>query len=127
MTDQPPRMPKRSLPVTWNSGKSGTPGAPAPIHSRAAVIAEPTLEDIAAFSDQNAKTCGSCKFFHPPDKNRPTIRGFLARAIYEAGWKKEYMGDSPENMTRCRENADLVVTMNSKSCDHYRPGKGGIR
>lgn len=128
MTDGP-RIPKRTIPVTWGTGAKDprTGRMKHQIDSRSEVITEPSLADIAAFSDPTVKTCGSCAHFRPPEKDRPTIRGFLARAIHEAGWKKEYMGDKPENLGRCRENADLVVGVHSRQCDHYKPGNGGLR
>lgn len=130
--DQSPKI-KTSLPITWGTGavhdpKTGTrTGFQHQINTRASMIKEASMADIAAFSDQRATTCGSCVHYHPPEKNKPVVRGFLAQAIHEAGWKLPFMPGRPEELTRCREDADKIVGAHSKSCDHYRESKGTIR
>lgn len=129
MSNNQPPIPKRSLPVTWGTGARDprTGRMKQEIQSTAQVIQEPTLQDIAAFTGENLTTCGSCAHFRPPNKDRPEVKGFLARAIHEAGWKLGYMGHSPENLSRCRENEQLLVGVHSKSCGHYSKGNGGLR
>lgn len=122
MSDDAPRAPKRSLPVTWKGG-----AGVAPIHDRAPVIQEASDSDVAIFADQRATTCGSCKHFRPPEKDRPAVRGMIAAAIHEAKWKLGFLTHAPEDIGRCRENDTLAVGMHSKSCDHYSGGRGGFR
>lgn len=117
--DQPVQI-KRNLPITWKSGENK-------IESNATMIQEASLKDIAVFANQQATTCGSCRHFRPPNKDRPTVSAFVARAVHEALWKKEYLGHTPENLSRCREDASKLVGVNSKSCDHYTAGNGGLR
>jgi len=130
--DEIPGGVRTSIPITWGSGrrvdpKTGKEEFKHRIDSQASLIKEPSLKDIAAFADQTARTCGSCVHYHPPEKNKPTIRGFLARAVHEAGWKTSFMPGKPEELTRCAEDSDRVVGAHSKSCDHYREAKGRIR
>ena len=126
--EQQPRAPRRSLPVTWGTGAKDpkTGRMKQEIQSSAQVIQEPTLQDIAAFTGR-VHTCGECGHFRPPNKDRPEVKGFIARAIHEAQWKLGYMGHAPENLSRCRENSDVLVGVNSKSCDHFKAGNGGLR
>ena len=83
MTDGPP-IPKRTLPVTWGTGAKDprTGRMKQEIQSTAQVIQEPTLQDIAAFTGENLTTCGSCKHFRPPTKDRSAVSNFVARAMY---------------------------------------------
>jgi len=117
MADQDPKAPRyvpQSLPVFWKSGGKVIAKTETKVHL-------PTGTEVAAFSTSDVKTCGSCKGFRGPDKDRPTIKGFVAAAMHEAGWKKMFLGDKPENLGRCTEDAELVVGPNSRACTHYNP------
>jgi hypothetical protein len=110
--NDPNRPQPSSLPVFWKSGGKTVGKTSSPIHM-------PTLSETASFAQTNITTCGSCRHFRGPEKDRATISGFVAQAIHEAGWKKLYLGDKPERLGRCTEDAELVVGPNSKSCSRY--------
>jgi hypothetical protein len=115
MADQDPNAPKfipKSLPVFWKSGDKV-------VAKSETKIQLPTGSETATFSQQDAKTCGGCRHFRGAQKDRPTIKGFVAAALHEAGWKKMFLGDKPENLGRCSEDEGLVVGPNSRACTHY--------
>ena len=119
MADGPPTgAPKRTLPMLWKSGDNE-------IRDRAVVIASD--KEVASFSDQRVTTCGSCRHFRGPNKDRGAISRFMAMAIYEAGWKKEFLGHPPEQLGRCAENEATCTGPHSRSCDHYTPDRGRIK
>lgn len=114
MADQDgPKLVPKTIPVLWKSGGQTIAKSHTKVHL-------PTTGEVQLFSATDIKTCGSCRAFRGPDKDRPTIRGFVAAAMHEAGWKKQFLGDKPENLGRCSEDAELVVGPNSRACGHYR-------
>lgn len=107
-----PKVVPSSLPVFWKSGGKVIAKSETKVHL-------PTNSEVATFASQDIKTCASCKHFRGPEKDRPTVKGFVAAAMHEAGWKKMFFGDKPENLGRCGEDAGLVVGPNSRACTHH--------
>jgi hypothetical protein len=121
MSDDPKLRPavQGALPVQWvHKGQvvHKTTTSVSPLH-------QPTPDEIASFSSQRVDTCASCRHFRGVEKDRPAINGFVALALLEAKWKKAFLGDDPDKLSRCGENSELVVGPNSRACGHYTPRK----
>lgn len=121
MADEKRRLPvQKSLPMQWRSGDNV-------INDRANVhptgpIVEASDADVLAFANQRAKTCGTCKFLRPGDRDRPEVKGFVAAAIHEAKWRLGWLAPDPKDLRRCGMNEGLAVAPTSAACDQYREG-----
>lgn len=108
-----PRPLPASLPVLWKHQGKTIARSQTKIHL-------PTTGEVATFANAaTMKTCANCTHFRGPQKDRQSIAGFVAAAIHEAQWKMGFLGDKPENLGRCGEDAQLVVGPNSKACTHH--------
>ncbi len=122
MGDEKRRLPvQKTLPMQWKSGDNV-------INDRAVVrpdgpIVQASDSDLIAFANQNARTCGSCKFLREQRKDRPEVGGFIATAIYEAKWKLGWLAPDPKDLRRCEMNEGVAVSPQSAACDQYREGR----
>lgn len=82
----------------------------------------PNDEEVKNFSKTRIRTCGSCKHFrkdHFGDKKNVTNK-FVAELIHDYEWRKEFLGDDPENMGRCGAKDDTITGPSSLACESYR-------
>jgi len=123
MSDEPKRAVHR-LPVTWSQG--AMEGGGQKIKDSALVIA-PDDAQVGIFGDQRARTCGSCRHFRGPEKDRPAVSAFIARAVLEAKWKLGYLASDPSQLGRCNEDNELCTGPTSRACDHYTEARGRLK
>lgn len=87
------------------------------------LVSLPTEEEKELFSNTRVRTCASCKHFRKEHfgDNRKLVNKFVAALIHDYEWRKEFLGDNPENMGRCGAKDNLVTGPSSLACQSYRP------
>lgn len=104
------------VPISWKAGPGGqTVG-------RDMLVCKPNAHEVNVFSRTRVRTCGSCRYFaHEHFQQRQVKRGFIRRLWEEWGPEgHKYVGDRPDKLGRCREDAELAVGPNSLGCSHYK-------
>lgn len=103
------------VPVTWQAGGTSQ------VVGRDMLVQKPTARELKVFQNKRVRTCATCKHFAQAHM-KPQLGGFMRRLWEEWGpGGHRYVGDRPDRLGRCREDAELAVGPNSLACDHYNP------
>lgn len=116
--DDPNKAQPSSLPVFWKTGGKVVSQTRSRVHL-------PTAGELESFSSAQVRTCGECKHFRgdeaPSKADASSIREMVRAAVHVNGWKRMFFGHQPEDLRRCREDAELAVGPMSRACSRFTP------
>lgn len=102
------------VPVSWKQGGTDQ------VVGRDMLVQKPTLDQVNLFSNKRVRTCATCKYF-AHNHAKPILGSFIAQLWEEWGpGGHRYVGDRPDRLGRCREDAELMVGPSSLACSHYK-------
>jgi len=104
------------VPIEWKAAGSDE------VVGRDMLIQQPTQGQVNLFSQARVRTCSGCRSFaHEHFQQKDVKRGFI-RMLWEewgAGGHR-YVGDRPDRLGRCKQDASLAVGPSSLACSHYK-------
>lgn len=115
------QMRSAGLPMQWKQGATGE------VVGENRLIRKATPDQVNIFTRARVRTCGDCQYFRPAAmkeqarNGHSVVRNFMARIWSEWGDKGgDYLGDSPDKLGRCKQDAEVAVGPRSLACNHYK-------
>lgn len=129
--ETPPGGPAPTLPMSWSSGTTDSWNNPGtsferPEAVKSSAIVQPSAREMAVFSDQRIKTCGTCKHYKHAHAQREFERThglFFKELVRDMGWKIRHLGSHPRQLAICGQKDDTLVGPNSRACEYHKPDR----